>query len=116
MGAVYTADAFFGAFVDRNTQLGKKLDRYVDKAGGTPAETGTPGVEICQVGSTWSGKIWMVVRAEGSGHNFDREDEIVEPQALTEDPAWRPALLTFFHSIKLKEPPPIGWYFAGSVS
>jgi hypothetical protein len=115
MSATYSAEVFFGAFVKRGSTLGKKLDKYIDKAGGTPAETEIPGVEVISVGSQWSGEIWLVAQAKGSSLSFERHDEVTAPQMLTEDPAWRPALAAFFERIKAKEPPAVGWHFAGSV-
>lgn len=115
MGLSYSAGVFFGAFVPRSGPLGKKLDRYVDKAGGTPARTETPGVEISHVGSHSSGEIWIVVRAVGSGMDAGREDEIEAPHPLIEDPSWRPALLGFFARLKVKDPPALAWHFQNSV-
>jgi hypothetical protein len=116
MGASYSAEVFFGAFVKRGTPLGKKLDEHIDKAGGTPAKTGTRGVMIGMVGSQWSGEIWLTVEAKGSGQSFSQGDDVKAPRMLTEDPAWRPAILAFFASMKITEAPPVGWHFAASVS
>lgn len=116
MGLSYTADVFFGAFVSRHTLLGGRLDKYVEKHGGTTAPTEIPGVGIDMVGSQSSGEIWMVVKATGSGQSFSREDEIQAPRLLTEDPAWRPAVESLFARMKVKDAPAIGWHFAGSVT
>lgn len=116
MGADYSAEVFFGAVVKRGTPLGKKLDKYVDKAGGTPAATEIPGVKISTVGSQWTGEIWMVIHAAGSFSGFGRHQEVEAPKALVEDPAWRPAIAAFLDRLKLKEPIHVGWHFAGSVS
>jgi hypothetical protein len=116
MSMTYTGEVFFGAFVERDTPIGKKLAKYIDKAGGTPAETETPGVEVSDVGSSPTGETWMVVHAANSGHRFSRYDDVKAPVMLTEDPAWRPSIAAFFARLKIKDPPPVGWHFAGSVS
>ncbi len=117
MSMTYSAGVFFGAFVKSKSPLGKRLEKYVEKAGGTPAETETTGVEIDEVGSQPTGETWTVVRATGSEASFERGDDTAAPKMLTEDPTWRPRLQEFFYRLKLKDPPPeVGWHFAGSVS
>lgn len=116
MSTTYTGEVFFGAFVDRRTILGERLERYVHKAGYSPVATEVRGVEIHTVGSSPTGEEWMVVRADGSDRSFSRYDNVVAPAPLTEDPAWRPAIEAFFARLKVKSPSPIGWHFAGSVS
>jgi len=115
MGVSYSAEVFFGSVVAKNTPLGKKLERYIDKSGGTPADTEIAGVEISWVGSTWTGVGWVVVQAKGSNVSFSPPEDIEAPRALVEDPAWRLALGAFFERAKVKDAPPVGWHFATSA-
>lgn len=106
MSASYSAGVFFGACVPRRSPFGKRLDRYVDKAGGTPAPTTTPGVEIATVGSWGTGEVWMVVRATGSARSYGRnEGDCPAPVAVA----------AFLASVGY-EATAIGWHFQGSVS
>lgn len=116
MGVDYSAQVFFGAFVDKRTALGQKLEAYIDIAGGAPADTEIPGVQVAEVGSYPTGETWLVVMAAESNDAFSEGDEIGEPVALTEDPAWRPALDALFARLKVKKRPVVGWYFATSAS
>jgi hypothetical protein len=115
MGTEYSAGVFFGACVPRRSALGEKLDEYIDKQGGTPAETEIEGVVIGMVGSQSTGQIWIVVQAKGSARSFGRnEGECPEPSLLTEIVGWRLAIRALL--TKLGAPDlPIEWHFQGSV-
>lgn len=118
MGASYSAGVFFGAFVSKSSQLGMELHKYIDDAGGTPAETEIPGVVITFTGSMWSGDIWIVVMVKESGRVFRmRESDPKPPDMLTARPDWEPKIAAFFRRFEmLQKAPPIGWHFAGTVT
>ncbi len=114
MGFSYSAGVFFGACVERDSALGQQLDEYIDRQGGTLAETGTTGVLIDSIGDEGA---WLTVQAEGSQHSYGRnEGECPDPLLLTEGPTWRPAIREFLSSIGAPPEIDVGWHFQGSVS
>ncbi len=115
MGLDFEGCAFFGACFAKRSAIGKKLDAYIDRAGGTPAETEVAGVEVAEVGSQPTGDTWLVVRAVGSAHYFGRGSTVRPPERLVEESTWRPRLDAFFALAKIA-PTAAGWYFAGTVS
>jgi hypothetical protein len=114
MSMDYTAGVFFGACVARKSPLGKKLDKYIDRDGGTPAKTGVEIVEIGLVGAQSTGELWVTVQAKGSEREYGRGHDFMAPSMLTEDPAWRPAIVAFLEKIKAPAID-VGWHFQASV-
>ena len=115
MSMSYSGGVFFGACVSRNTALGNKLEKYVDRHGGTPAKTEVSGVVISMVGDRSSSDIWMTVEAEGSARAFGLDNgDILAPELLVEDPTWRSAISGFLSTLGYHELP-VGWHFETSI-
>lgn len=112
MGSSYSAGVFFGCFVQRRSKLGTKLNKYIDRHGGTPAETEVDRVEIGMVGC--DGGRYLTVEAKGSDMSYGRDDgDCPAPVMLAEQPEWRPAVEEFLrlHGSDVA----IGWHFYGSI-
>jgi hypothetical protein len=114
MGTEYRAGVFFGICAKKDSPLGKKLDRYIEEHGGTPAPTEVEGVEISMVGSQWNGQVWLTAQASGSAMAYGQRDELKPPHLLSESATWRPAIERFLRDTST-EYATIGWYFHGDI-
>lgn len=83
MSTGYSVHVFYGTFVDRKSAIGRRLDAYIDKHGGTPAPTGPPRPLI-------------------RGNTELMQHAIFQLLGLQSVP---------FEDV-LKDLPPIGWYIA----
>lgn len=116
MGLSYSAGVFFGAAVKRDSAIGRRLDEYIDKYGGTPAPTDVRGIEIGTVGS--DGERWITVEVKGTTRSFGRtEGECPAPSLLPIVVGWGDRIEEFLreHGAAPGEEPRIGWHFFGSV-
>jgi hypothetical protein len=116
MGMTYEAGVFFGVAFPQRSAVGKALDAYIDRYGGTPAPTGVAGVEIGLVGSQPTDEAWVTVQAKGSVYCFGRNDSVPVPSLLEEAPSWDEAICRFLNGEGIRNAPAVGWRFFGSVS
>lgn len=133
MGTTYSASVFYGTYVLRRSPTGKRLDRYIDRHGGSPVPTDTAGVEIDVVGDDSSPLLTIQINpvAAGSGVVSSLEwtrsidagrEELRQPALLPiPPPEWLLLIGRFLESERLSAAvrvslPPIGFYFVGSCS
>ena len=117
MGLSYSAEVFYGVFVPKDSKHGRRLDKFIDEEGGTPAPVkGHPGVEIFTTGWSSTGVEWVVIAAKGSDRSFSRDDEIVAPMPLRAAEEWTARLSSALAELGIDAAADIGWHFAGSVS
>lgn len=115
MSVTYSAGVFFGAYVPHDGDIGKKLERYIDIHGGTPARTEVSGVVVSVVGGESDGRMWTIVAIKETIVSYGHRDgECPDPSMLTEHVGYRAALKHILDNVGASDYP-VGWHFYGSV-
>lgn len=121
MGVEKSVSVFFGTWVDKKSDAGKKLAALIDAHGGTPAPTPIRDVELGLVGSQWSGDIQITIHLSKSWIDSSSLEDS-HPKRIgvyREMPKGAPPqpILDFLRSMGIDEgdAQPIGWHFAMSV-
>lgn len=114
MSTSYGAAVFYGTYVESESALGKRLDKFIDKHGGSPAPCGVRGVEISSVGSLNGDPSWITIQAKGSAVHINAGEDIEAPSLLDSKAEWDSKVRGFLAKIgEMKTPlPRIGWHFA----
>lgn len=115
MSLTYTASVFYGTYVPRKSEIGKRIHRFIERQGGTQARTDTPRVVLDLVGSDID--LIIAILAEGSDCAIAMRGEIGDPQPLIGRRAWEARIDEFLQveRISRTDLPRVGWWFAGSV-
>ena len=114
MGLSYTSSVFFGTFVPRDSKIGKRLNKYIEKHDG---QTRSPKVEIGLCGAINGSPQFATIQIADVELRVRRDDPIGPPRRLPDADGWAEQIGLFLaeEGIAPASVAPIGWYFEGSV-
>lgn len=111
MGLSYSAGAFYGTWVARDSKVGKRLRELAD----AEHVKGHPQVRLGYAGAVNGDPCWVTIQLRDPSPSFNKYDAIDPPTPL--GPQCLGTIEAALRTLRIdpKDVAPIGWYFAGTV-